>query len=683
MKIQKIIAVSMILSSSVLSGMVMEEIDIAYPGILCMLGLIGLQRKFTWDIKPRRRIISTLLPFLLLIIFALQYRFSVFPGTTRFNPTPVMAWETITRYFLALMILVLFLGVPHKLPASLGLYHLANTICAGQLLLLDGMDAVYRPLELASVVLLALYVTSMHLTDGTDSPSGAKSRIALCYASGVALIVTLNIGWIFGSILYRHQSQLDVLGRWFWGQENAMLSSGDSEGMIGCSGHGKLSNLLRVKQDQENLVALRIDCDECPGYLRAKAFDKYLPSESEWQDQSAGDAQISQQSSLLSWASGKRHAFSLNRRIDQSKCRKMSIHHRQRYPNVMFTPLGTASVVAAFQTLMYDDDDIVWRQHKRTSLDYDLWFNRAQYRNPPQALLQRRMLHTAKRLDPRIKRLAQDVFSECETSKDKIKAVKQHFRDNYSYSLAMDIPPDQERLAAFLLDEASGYCEYFASGAAILLRYGGVPTRYITGFLVTEKDPLTRAWVAKNENAHAWVEAWNVEQRRWETVEATPQEDSASTVLDDDANAAGSRFVLLRQFLDAFYLYGFAGPVVWLFEHNSLLITVPALFLILVSVTVLMRRRRARQHSETDHPHVLRLHHMLRRADLFLKKRGLVRHESETLHAFAQRLQDRSSDPRSGSDLAEWYLDYAGIRYCREISTEHVQRLSHGLKRLV
>ena len=74
---------------------------------------------------------------------------------------------------------------------------------------------------------------------------------------------------------------------------------------------------------------------------------------------------------------------------------------------------------------------------------------------------------------------------------------------------------------------------------------------------------------------------------------------------------------------------------------------------------------------------------MLRRADLFLKKRGLIRHESETLHAFAQRLQDGSSDPRPGPDMAQWYLDYAGIRYCREISAEHVQRLSHGLKRLV
>ena len=215
----------------------------------------------------------------------------------------------------------------------------------------------------------------------------------------------------------------------------------------------------------------------------------------------------------------------------------------------------------------------------------------------------------------------------------------------------------------------------------MLLRYGGVPTRYVTGFLVTEKDPLTRNWMAKNENAHAWVEAWNAEDRKWEIVEATPQEDLSSAALDDDAGAAGSRFVVLKQFLDAFYLYGLAGPVVWLFEHNSLLIIIPAAFLLLVSITFLVRRRRRGQHATSVPPQVLRLHHMLRRADLFLKKRGLVRHPSETLQAFALRVQDQGATPRP--DLAQWYLDYAGVRYCREIGPEHVQSLSHALRKLV
>jgi len=73
MRTQKTIAVTMILASSVLTALVTG--DIAYPAILCMLGLLGLQRRFTWDIKPEKRVITSLLLLLLAIMFAMHYRY--------------------------------------------------------------------------------------------------------------------------------------------------------------------------------------------------------------------------------------------------------------------------------------------------------------------------------------------------------------------------------------------------------------------------------------------------------------------------------------------------------------------------------------------------------------------------------------------------------------------------------
>ena len=55
MKTKKSIAIIMLLTSSVLTAFASR--DIAYPAILCILGLLGLQRRFTWDIKPERRVI--------------------------------------------------------------------------------------------------------------------------------------------------------------------------------------------------------------------------------------------------------------------------------------------------------------------------------------------------------------------------------------------------------------------------------------------------------------------------------------------------------------------------------------------------------------------------------------------------------------------------------------------------
>ena len=66
---QRIIAILIILTSSQLSAYVLH--DYAFPGILCILGLLGLERKFTWDIRPERRIIRLLLLLVLLVVFGL------------------------------------------------------------------------------------------------------------------------------------------------------------------------------------------------------------------------------------------------------------------------------------------------------------------------------------------------------------------------------------------------------------------------------------------------------------------------------------------------------------------------------------------------------------------------------------------------------------------------------------
>ena len=103
------------------------------------------------------------------------------------------------------------------------------------------------------------------------------------------------------------------------------------------------------------------------------------------------------------------------------------------------------------------------------------------------------------------------IFRNCKTTAEKIEAVTQYFHTNYTYSLGLAVPADQDPLTYFLEEASTGYCEYFASGAAVLLRLADVPTRYVTGFLVTERDEDGKSWVARNMDAHAWVEAWDRE----------------------------------------------------------------------------------------------------------------------------------------------------------------------------
>jgi len=106
MKTQKNIAIIMLLTSSTLTAMVCG--DIAYPAVLCMLGLLGLQRRFTWDIRPEKRVITSLLLLLLAIVFSLHYRYAGSAGGVAYVQAAAVAWQTIARYFLASMILIFF-----------------------------------------------------------------------------------------------------------------------------------------------------------------------------------------------------------------------------------------------------------------------------------------------------------------------------------------------------------------------------------------------------------------------------------------------------------------------------------------------------------------------------------------------------------------------------------------------
>ena len=53
-----------------------------------------------------------------------------------------------------------------------------------------------------------------------------------------------------------------------------------------------------------------------------------------------------------------------------------------------------------------------------------------------------------------------------------------------------------------------GYCQYYATTMAILLRQAGVPTRLVQGWLPGSRDPKTGIEKILRSNSHAWVEVF-------------------------------------------------------------------------------------------------------------------------------------------------------------------------------
>lgn len=200
---------------------------------------------------------------------------------------------------------------------------------------------------------------------------------------------------------------------------------------------------------------------------------------------------------------------------------------------------------------------------------------------------------------------------------------------------------DQPPLLDFLDNGMRGYCEYFATSLALMLRVRGVPTRYVIGFNLRERNPLGGYWMVRDLDAHAWVEAWLDGQ--WQTFDPTPP--AAVEPRAPDAVAAatdGFKLSLIR-------LWTWLQAVEWAKLAQA---TATGLALPLVGVMLWRRWRRWRQPAPTP------LEVARARAERRWARLGLVRAEGETWWEFAARF------PEGEGDYARrWVEAYCAARY--------------------
>jgi hypothetical protein len=59
-----------------------------------------------------------------------------------------------------------------------------------------------------------------------------------------------------------------------------------------------------------------------------------------------------------------------------------------------------------------------------------------------------------------------------------------------------------------LFESREGYCEYYASAMAVMLRTLGIPSRIAVGYYPAAYDEQYAGYLYRQRNAHAWVEAY-------------------------------------------------------------------------------------------------------------------------------------------------------------------------------
>ena len=104
---------------------------------------------------------------------------------------------------------------------------------------------------------------------------------------------------------------------------------------------------------------------------------------------------------------------------------------------------------------------------------------------------------------------------------DAVAAVKNFFALGYRYAtFQKDAPQIGSEMVDFLHRSKSGHCEYFATATVLLLRAGGIPARYATGFAVIENSERENAWLVRTRHAHAWARAYV--NGAWIDIDTTP-----------------------------------------------------------------------------------------------------------------------------------------------------------------
>jgi transglutaminase-like putative cysteine protease len=93
---------------------------------------------------------------------------------------------------------------------------------------------------------------------------------------------------------------------------------------------------------------------------------------------------------------------------------------------------------------------------------------------------------------------------------DLARAVERYLRDPANFTYDTDVSDVQcggRGVAECFIVSRRGYCEYYATTMAVMLRLRGIPTRFVEGFLPGDRDAKGVETV-RRARAHAWVEVY-------------------------------------------------------------------------------------------------------------------------------------------------------------------------------
>jgi len=107
----------------------------------------------------------------------------------------------------------------------------------------------------------------------------------------------------------------------------------------------------------------------------------------------------------------------------------------------------------------------------------------------------------------RLKKLADSLKSRDRGDAGTIENIMNYFADEMTLSVNLNPPDINEDIVEHFIDEKKGYSAHFATAMAVLLRYCGIPSRYVEGFRISSESNK-KLYSVTAFNSHSWTEVY-------------------------------------------------------------------------------------------------------------------------------------------------------------------------------
>lgn len=121
-----------------------------------------------------------------------------------------------------------------------------------------------------------------------------------------------------------------------------------------------------------------------------------------------------------------------------------------------------------------------------------------------------RYLQVPENIAPALRTLAEEITAPYDNPFDKTQAITAYLRNEIEYTTEITAEPPENRdpVLWVLFDYKKGFCMYYASAEALMLRSIGIPARMAVGFAEGTFNEIDERYVVTFEDAHAWPEVY-------------------------------------------------------------------------------------------------------------------------------------------------------------------------------